>query len=63
MNDDEVEAYWLSFKQREGQTPPRKIGTVKSLIKLVERNPGGVSFVAVSDIETLPDTVKVLFHF
>ncbi|MCC3860073.1 hypothetical protein [Pseudemcibacter aquimaris] len=63
MNEIEFQAYWLSFKQREGQTPPRKIGTVSRIIKMVERKPGGISFVDMSKVDSLPDTVKVLFHF
>ena len=63
MNEDELTSYWLRFKQQEGQTPPRKIGTSNRLIKIVERNPGGVSFIAYKDAEELPQTVKVLFRF
>ncbi|MBL1277762.1 MAG: hypothetical protein COB30_016905 [Ectothiorhodospiraceae bacterium] len=63
MTDAELAAHWISVKQKTGETPPRSVRSGRIVIKLVEKNSGGVSFIESKDIPGLTNKAKVLFTF
>ena len=63
MSDAELAAHWIGVKQKTGETPPRAVRSGRIVVKLVEKNVGGVSFIEEKDIKKLTSKAKVLFKF
>lgn len=55
--------HWAKMKQLRGETPPRSIKATSILLKLIEKNKGGLGVVGEEVASKLPDGVKVLFAF
>ncbi len=60
MTETELANYWLSLKQRTGQTPPRSVSSTRILFKLISKYEGAFSIVDTDLITTLPDDVIIL---
>lgn len=51
MSKSEVAEHWLNLKQKTGETPPREVGSTRMLMKFLEKYPGGLSVIKVSEAE------------
>lgn len=60
LEESELEAYWARVKQTTGQSRPREVGSSRIIMKLVERDPGGVGIVGASAEDFLNDNVRIL---
>jgi hypothetical protein len=63
LSETEYEAHWAKLKQTTGDTPPRAVGSVNILLKLIGRSAGAVGVVPKSKAASLPDGLKVLLEF
>lgn len=63
MSKDRLSNYWLSLKQRTGETPPRTIASTRMLIRLVSKYDGSFGVVEEKYTKVLPAGVRVLFTF
>ena len=60
MTEAELADYWLSVKQRTGQTRPRAVSSNKVLFKLLSKHKGAFSIVDNDAVKSLPENVVVL---
>lgn len=61
MSRSEWEQHWIRKKQRSGETPPRKVGSTRMVVRLIERDPGGITLLDKEEVERYGDSVNVLF--
>ncbi len=60
---DQLEDWWARLKQTRGETPPRAVGSTRFLLRAIARREGAFGYAAKSEVEPLPDGVKILFEF
>ena len=60
MTEAELADYWLTLKQRTGQTQPRPVSSDTVLFKLLSKRKGAFSIVNQDVVESLPKNVVVL---
>lgn len=63
MSDSELASYWLSLKQKTGETPPRSIKSTRMALKFVAKNKGAFTMIKKKEEKSLGKGVKVLFEF
>jgi hypothetical protein len=62
-DENGLEAWWLQLKQTRGETPPREVGSVRFLLRAVQRREGAFGFARTEAVQPLPDGVRILFEF
>lgn len=62
-DDPKLAEHWLKMKQTTGQTPPQAVSSERVLIKMIEKNAGGIGVVPQAFVAELPASVRVLFTF
>lgn len=60
MTDSQLAAYWLSLKQRSGETAPSEIDSDVMVLKLVARYPGAFAIVKKDAAQSEPG-IAILF--
>ena len=60
MSRSEWDSHWISKKQRSGETPPRQVGSTRMAVRLVERDPGGVTLLDETEMDRYGSNVRVL---
>lgn len=60
---DQLQHWWARLKQTRGETPPRAVGSTRFLLRAIGRREGAFGYAAKSEIESLPEGVKILFEF
>lgn len=63
MNEAELAGYWLSVKQKTGETPPREVASANIMVKLLAQNPGSIGVMSRAEAATAGDGVRILFEF
>ncbi len=63
MSRTALDNHWLHLKQTKGETPPRAVGSVRILLRLVGKYPGAFSVVSAEQAASLPPGVTVVFTF
>lgn len=63
MDETAINDHWTRVKQTKGETPPREVGSVNILFRLVGKFEGGLSVVTAEEAASAPAEVKVLFRF
>lgn len=63
MSQAAYDQHWAKLKQTTGDTPPREVGSVNILFRLIGKKAGAVAIVSADDIAKLPEGAKVLFTF
>ncbi|MGR3220674.1 MAG: hypothetical protein ACUZ8H_12795 [Candidatus Anammoxibacter sp.] len=63
MTPTKLNEYWLSLKQRTGESGPRKIGSDGILVKFVKKYPGAMAVLKAEKAKSVSSEVKVLFTF
>lgn len=61
MSPSEVAQYWLSMKQKTGQTPPREMESSRILLKMISASPDAFALFKQSDVTPTPPGTRVLF--
>lgn len=62
-SSSELDDWWLRLRQTRGETPPREVGSARLLLRAISRRDGAFGFAARSEVEPLPEDVRVLFEF
>lgn len=63
MTEAQLAQHWLAKKQKTGDTPPRSVGSMKSIIRMVSKYPEAFGVISSSAAKEHADQVKVLFDF
>ncbi len=63
MDSASLAQHWIKAKQKSGDTPPRSVGSARSIIKLVARGEGSFGYVSKANTANLNAKVKILFEF
>lgn len=59
LSADEVGAYWIDRKIRQGTDPPRKLPSAETVIRVVASLPGAISYIEMSP-SALPSALRAL---
>ena len=60
MSEADYAEYWLSLKQRTGQTSPRSVSSNKVLLKLISKYKGAFSIVDTKKLDILPEDLTII---
>jgi len=63
MDPASLAQHWIKSKQKTGDTPPRSVGSARSMIKLVARGEGSFGYISKVNASNLNDKVRILFEF
>jgi len=63
MSRSQWEQHWVTKKQRSGETPPRAVSSTRMVVRLVERDPGGITILNEQEMDRYGSNVRVLFWF
>lgn len=61
MSPSEIAQYWLSMKQKTGQTPPREMDSPRILLKMIGVSREAFALFKSSDVTPAPPGTRVLF--
>lgn len=61
MSPSEIAQYWLSMKQKTGQTPPREMDSPRILLKMISASREAFSLFKLSEVTPVPPGTRVLF--
>lgn len=62
-SQNQLADWWARLKQTRGETPPRAVGSARFLLRAIGRREGAFGYAAKSELDGLPDNVKILFEF
>ncbi len=62
MSEAELAAHWMSLKQKNGTTPPRKVKSERMLMKFIGKFDGGFGVASAESAQKLGDDLAVLFE-
>jgi len=58
-----LKKYWITRKQRFGDSPPQEIKSSRVVMRLVAKSKGAFAVVKKTDLKKLPKNLRVLFMF
>jgi len=62
MNQTQLTQYWISVKQKNGETPPKEIRSLRLMLLVVAKYPGAFGVIPMSQIPDDAEGIKVLFE-
>lgn len=63
MDASSLSDYWLSAKQKTGESPPRDIPSTSLMAKFISRYPGAMGVMSLEDAKKHSSEVKILLTY
>jgi len=59
----DVASHWISLKQKTGETPPRSVTSIRTILKLIGHRKGAFAIVDSETANNLKSNIKIFFSF